>query len=241
MTRTICNFGPWSRLNRNQLIKNAYRRPKSRTEVEHVQFPSQVVIEQLSGRIQQAYGLRRPNWRGGCSTTRVWSAAAERLWAAHVADPARVPLDAELFVASQPIASPFADPWSELAQPESTRRYRSTLRRIVRRLRGELKREIGRAERLIRRGHNICEVLETRGRISPLGCYIVAMRAGLGELASSFIAAAAAQHRACPLCRDASDAFLARDLYPVETPFAATPEDAHDLKPRVDKLLRSLN
>jgi hypothetical protein len=206
-----------------------------------VQFPSQVVIEQLSRRIQQAYGLRRPDWRGGCSTARVWSAAAERLWAAHAADPARVPLDAELFVAAQPIATPFADPWSELAQPESTRRYRSTLRRIVRRLRGELKREIGRAERSIRRGHNVREVLETRRRISPLGCFIVAMRAGLTELATSFAAAAADQHRACPLCREASDALLAGDLYPVETPFAIAVEDSRDLKPRVDKLLLSLN
>ncbi len=206
-----------------------------------MQFPSQVVIEQLSRRIQQAYGLRRPDWRGGCSTARVWSAAAERLWAAHVADPARVPLDAELFVASQPIAASFADPWSELAQPESTRRYRSMLRRIVRRLRGELKREVGRAERLIRRGHDIREVLETRGRISPLGCYITSVRAGLDELARSFAAAAAAQHRACPLCRDASGALLAGDLYPVETPFAAAAEDPRDLKPRVDKLLLSLN
>jgi hypothetical protein len=206
-----------------------------------VQLPTQVVIEQLSRRIQQAYGLRRPDWRGGCSTARVWSAAAERLWAAHAADPAKVPLDAELFVASQPISGPFADPWSELAQPESTRRYRSMLRRIVRRLRGELKREISRAERLIRRGHNIREVFETRGRISPLGCYIVAVRAGLAGLATSFAAAAAAQHRACPLCREASDALLAGDLYPVETRFAATPEDLRDLKPRVDKLLLSLN
>ncbi len=87
-----------------------------------MRFPRQAVIEELSSRIEQAYGLRRPDWRGGCSTDRVWSAAAGRLWAAHAADPVRVPLDAELFVASQPIGAAFADPWSELAEPESTRR-----------------------------------------------------------------------------------------------------------------------
>ena len=151
-------------------------------------FPRQALIEELSSRIQQAYRLRHPDWRGGCSTERVWSAAAGRLWAAHAADPVRVPLDAELFVASQPIAVPFADPWSELAQPGSTRRYRSTLRRIVRRLRGELKREIARAERLIKRGRDVREVLAAGRRISPLGCFIIAIRAGDRELANSFSA-----------------------------------------------------
>jgi hypothetical protein len=205
-----------------------------------VLFPSQVVVDGLSSRIQEAYGLRQPDWRGACSTARVWNAAAERLWTAHAADPARVPLDAELFVASQPIGVPFADPWSELTQPESARRYRSTLRRIIRRLRHELKREVARTERLITRGRDICELLEKGKRISPLGCFIVAVRAGRAELANRFTAAAAAQHRACPLFREASDALLATDLYPAEahyTPHAVEP----DLNPRVERLLLSLN
>jgi hypothetical protein len=205
-----------------------------------VPFPSQVVVDQLSSRIEQAYGLRRPDWQGVCSTARVWNAAAERLWAAHAADPLRVPLDAELFVASQPIAAHFADPWSELTQPESARRYRSTLRRIVRRLRGELKREVNRAERLIGRGRDIRELLETSRRISPLGCFIVAVRAGRAELAVRFVTAAGAQHRACPLFREASDALLATDLYPAEPQFAPDAPEA-DLSPRVERLLLSLN
>ena len=197
-------------------------------------FPSQVIVDHLSSRIQQAYALRRPDWRGGCSTSRVWSAAAGRLWGAHRADPARVPLDPELFVASQPIAVSFADPWSELAQPESARRYRSSLRRIIRRLRDELKREVVRAERMIRRGRDISEVLETGKRISPLGCFIVAVRAGRHELANCFAQAAAAQNRACPLCRIASLALLPTELYPVEKP-SATHELEPDLKPRGEK------
>ena len=139
---------------------------------------NQILRDHLSRRIEEAYGLRRPDWRGGCSTSRVWNAAAERLWEAHAADPAAVPLDPELYVASQPIAVPFANPWSELAETEAGRRYWSTLRRIVSRLRGELKHEVGRAERLIRRGREICEVLKAEGRISALGCFIVAVRAG---------------------------------------------------------------
>jgi hypothetical protein len=213
---------------------------KSLPRLNQVLFPSQVLVDELSSRIQEAYALRRPDWRGTCSTARVWNAAAERLWAAHAADPARVPLDAELFVASQPISIPFADPWSELTQPESARRYRSTLRRIVRRLRGELKREVGRAERLLGRGRDIRALLEAGGRISPLGCFMVALRAGRAELADRFAAAATAQHRACPLLREASDALLSTDLYPVETHFAPHAVES-DLKPRVEKLLLSLN
>jgi hypothetical protein len=134
----------------------------------------------------------------------------------------------------------FADPWSELTQPEAARRYRTTLRRIIRRLRGELNREVRRAERLIQRGGDISNVLEAAGAISPLGCFIVAVRAGQEELAGRFAVAAAAQHRACPLCRQASLGMLAADLYPVEAKMVVE-EVKPDLKPRVEKVLLSLN
>ena len=84
-------------------------------------------MDHMAGRIEQAYGLRRPRWLRGCSTSRVWYTAALRLWESHTGDPVRVPLDPELFVASQPISAPFSDPWSELAHPESARRYRSAM------------------------------------------------------------------------------------------------------------------
>ncbi len=203
-------------------------------------FPSQVVVDQLSSRIREAYALRRPDWRGACSTARVWNAAAERLWAAHAAAPASVPLDAELFVASQPVGVPFPDPWLELTQPESARRYQMTLRRIISRLRRELKREVGRAERLIRRGRDMSELLGRDGRISALGCFIVAARAARADLAVRFAPAAAAQHHACPLLREASESLLATDLYPAE-PHVATNAVKPDLIPRVAKLLLSLN
>jgi hypothetical protein len=203
-------------------------------------LPSQGVLGRLSRRIEQAYSLRHPDWRGGCSTSRLWSAAAGRLWAAHAADPARVPLDPELFVASQPIAVPFADPWSELTQLDAERRYRSQLRRIVRRLRAELKREVARAERLIGRGRAIDDVLKTAIRLSALGCFIVALRAGRRDLTVSFRGGASAQHRACPLYRQASLALLPSDLYPVES-HSAIQEVEYNFEPRVEKLLLSLN
>jgi hypothetical protein len=203
-------------------------------------IPSQVVLARLSDRIEQAYGLRRPDWRGGCSTPRLWSAAALRLWAAHAADPAAIPLDAELFVASQPISVSFADPWSELTQPECARRYRSRLRRIVRRLRAELKREVARAEKLMARGRGIDEILKADGPISALACYIFAIRAGRADLADRLTARAVEQHRACPLYRQASLALLPRDLYPVVGRHAVKQVE-YNFEPPAEKLLLSLN
>ena len=204
-------------------------------------FPSQAVIDHLSSRIQQAYGLRRPDWRGGCSTSRVWNAAAERLWAAHAADPARVPLDPELFVASQPIAVPFADPWSELAQPESARRYRSTLRRIVRRLRDELKREVARAERLIERGRDICEVLAAGGGCLPSGASSWPIRAGRRDLANSLRRGGCSPAPGVSALSASEPCALAGQHFIRSRRHFAAHERRADLKPRVEKVLLSLN
>jgi hypothetical protein len=178
-------------------------------------LPTHEVLDQLAVRLEQAYALRRPRWWRGCSTTRVWHAAALRLWEAHVDDPARMPLDPELFVASQPISVPFADPWTELAHPGSARRYRSAVRRIIRVLRSELKREVLKAERLIGKGFAIEDVVgRNQRRLSPLARYIVAQRAGRDDLADRHAAAAANQHRSCPLYRIAVLALLPAESYP---------------------------
>jgi hypothetical protein len=178
-------------------------------------LPTHEVLDHLAGRIEHAYGLRRPRWLRGCSTSRVWYTAALRLWEAYAGDPDRVPLDPELFVASQPISAPFSDPWSELAHPKSARRYLRAVRRIVRQLRAELKRELAAAERSIREGREIVGVLGRKNRrLSSLGSYILARRAGRDDLAERFAAAAAAQHRSCPLYRTASLAFIPAEFYP---------------------------
>jgi hypothetical protein len=128
-----------------------------------------------------------------------------------------VPLDAELFVASQPVFPEFADPWRELTEPEAAERFKSRVTQIVRRLVRELKREIRRAERLINRGHEIAAVLNlTDGRLSALGCFIVAQRASRADLAIRFAAATAAQYRACPLYRLASVALVPGNIESIE-------------------------
>jgi hypothetical protein len=172
-------------------------------------LPTQEQLQALAGRIEEAYALRRPRWWRGCSTARVWFAAADCLWDAHQSDPERVPLDPELFVSSQPISMPLADPWSELAQPEAAIRYRAKVREVIRLLTAELKCEIRRAERSIREGERIRSVVSLdNSRLSPLGGYVVAQRAGRSDLAELLQPAALLQQQSCPLYKTASLAFI---------------------------------
>jgi hypothetical protein len=182
--------------------------------VSHV-LPTHQIVDLLAVRVEQAYGLRVRRWRRGCSTTRVWHAAALRLWEAHSEDPERVPLDAELYVASQLISVPMPDPWTELTHHDSAKRYRLSVKRIVGRLRAELRREVRGGERSIQRGEKVETVLSQGGRrLSALGSYILATRAGRDDLAEPFAPAAAAQHQSCPFYRLASMSLLPTELYP---------------------------
>jgi hypothetical protein len=177
-------------------------------------LPTQELIDCLADRIERAFGLRRCNWIRGCSTPRVWSAAATILWQVHSKNP-EIPLDPELFVASQPIAAPFGDPWASLARAEAGQRYRQTVRRIIRRLRSELSREVRRAEAELRQGRRLGVLIRRHDlRISPLGLYITAQRAGRADLAQRLRFAAIQQHNCCPLYRPASLALIPAALYP---------------------------
>ena len=179
-------------------------------------LPTQEVIDRLACRIERAYELRRPHWRRGCSSPRVWSAAALQLWEAHSGDPARLPLDPELFVASQAISERLPDPWFELTTPASKKMYRRQVYQIIQELRIALKREVRRAERAIERGRDISVVLTVNnGKLSDLGCYLVARRAGRDDLAVRFAAAAIEQHRFCPLYRSACLPLIPCEDYPV--------------------------
>jgi len=138
------------------------------------------------------------------------------LWQVACEDP-EVPIDPELFVASQPINAPYADPWTCLALAEAGQRYRHRVRRIIRRLRQELKREIQRAEGLLSEGRALAAVLRTRdARLSPLGLYITAQRAGRPDLAEKLRSGAVEQHKCCPLYRSASLTLLPVELYPAD-------------------------
>ncbi len=179
-------------------------------------LPTQEIVDRLACRIERAYELRRPDWRQGCSSPRVWSAAALQLWEAHAGDPSRLPLDPELFVASQVISAQFADPWRELASPAARKTYCRQVYQIIQELRSALKREVRRAERAIERGQDISSVLTVKnGRLSDLGCYLVARRAGRIDLADRLAAAAIQQHRFCPLYRSACLALIPCEDYPV--------------------------
>jgi hypothetical protein len=179
-------------------------------------LPTQETLDRLAVRIERAFTLRCSNWYRGCSTSRIWSAAAAILWEAQSEDPT-IPLDPELFVASQPLTASFTDPWSCLAQPEAGHRYRQRVRRIIRRLRTELKREIRLTEDLLRQGRALSMIIGSRdARLSPLGLYIAAHRTARPDLVRRLRRGAIEQHNCCPLYRSACLAFLPAELYPME-------------------------
>jgi hypothetical protein len=176
---------------------------------------TQCEIDILASRIEQAYHRLRPGWKGTCSTQRVWIVAAMKLHQVHQEDHS-IPVDPELFVASQPRNSMFPDPWVELTRAESLKLYRKRIREIIRALRNELEGEVKLAEERIHTGEAVSKILLSRNRrLSPLGRLIVAQRAGRFSLAKRFILGALEQHKACPLYRQASLGMLAGDLYPV--------------------------
>lgn len=201
-------------------------------------LPTQRRIDGLSSRIEIAYGLRRPEWRRGCSTPRVWQEAAYHLWRVHRDDPERIPLDPEFYVATQPVSSAFSDPWSELAGSAAARRYRNQVHRLVRCLRQELKGEVKAAERLLEESSDDPGRLANDPRLSPLGCYIAALRRGRPEIAARFARGAFGQHESCPLYRVAALGMIPGDLYPVEL---AASGRTSEITPRVDQALLSLN
>lgn len=179
-------------------------------------FVSQTEIHRLAERIERAYSRRGGRFVSGCSTPRVWNAAARALWQCRLDDP-ELPVDPELYVAAQGVDADSSDPWTDLASPEAMERFRRRVQAIVRQLQSELGREIRRAERSISRGREPVAVLNARDPgLSPLARYIVA-RKTLGEdLARRWLPGALAQHRSCPLYRNACDGFLSVAEYPSE-------------------------
>jgi hypothetical protein len=179
-------------------------------------LPTQKTIDRLAERIERAFTIRHTPWYRGCSTPRLWSAAATRLWQVHRED-RRIPLDPELFIASQPLTDSFIDPWLVLAHRDAGRRYKKQVRTIIRRLRAELRREIGRAETQVLEGEPLTVVLRAPDHhLSPLGRYITAHRAGRPDLAERFRSGAIEQHHCCPLYSAACSDLLAAELYPVD-------------------------
>lgn len=185
-------------------------------------------IEQLADRIQRSFLLQCPEWRQVGLDSRLWSAAAAILTDAH-REESWVPLDPELFVASQFVGNASHDPWRTLTRVGSKRRYLSRLRKIVRGLRLELREELRRVDRAVRRGDALEVVLlgPTR-RVSALGRYLAAYRHGRADLADRFHEPACDQHAACPLYREAARTLAPENAYPV---LALLPELARPAGP----------
>ena len=175
---------------------------------------SQDAIGLLAIRIEHAYRRRYPRWLAVGLTPGVWESAASRILEASERCP-NIPIDPELYVAVQAPGGPTPNPWAELTQSRSLRRYLKSLRTIIGQLRKELKNEVQRAESRFLRGLTLDQVLAEEGsRISALTCYILAYRAGRHDLSVKHRAAAENQHRSCPLYRLASRSLLPGHAYP---------------------------
>lgn len=196
-------------------------------------LPNQEMIDRLAERIERAFLRRYGSWNRGCSTSRVWSAAAHNLWQVHEESP-ELPLDPELYVASQSVSSRFSDPWTNLTGAEAKRRFAQHVRKIVRLLHSELSQEVAIADRLMAKGIDITRIVRSRKlRLSALGCYIVVLRAGRGDLAADFHGQALEQHRSCPLYRIACSSFLPEGYYPDEEYEARRPSPSPAFNPCV--------
>ncbi len=178
-------------------------------------LPTQESIDCLADRIARAFTRRHPAWTPTRTSPGAWESAATGLLMLHRNVPA-IPLDPELFVAVQP-ARRWPEPWSDLAQEGARRRYRKHVRKIISQLRSEIRDEVRLAERQIRRGSPPNSVLSATGqRLSALGRYVIARRAGLDDLAERLRPEAERQHRACPLYQHACRPLLPHDAaYPL--------------------------
>jgi hypothetical protein len=140
---------------------------------------------------------------------------ANRLLEIHRAD-SSIPLDPELYVAAQGSRRRWSDPWHDLAGEAPARRFRQSVRKIVTQLKKELRGELRYAMDLASHGRSLEAIMRSpSASISPLGRYILAHRAGRGDLKEELLAAASEQHRACPLYRQACAELLSGPDYPV--------------------------
>lgn len=168
----------------------------------------------LARRIERAYIRRNPTWIRDTACPRVWDVAALRLIEVSMHNPL-ITLDPELYVAVLSVGGGRRNPWIELTQNLSKSRYISALRKIVGFLRRELKLELRRAQISISDGLELEQVFQvSRGRISPLTCYILAYHAGRLDLMSELEGRSVRQHQSCPLYRLACSSLLPDDAYP---------------------------
>lgn len=184
-------------------------------------------IEHVADRIERAYLRRCSQWRHAHLDPRLWVAAAELLVDVNRRE-AWVPLDPELFVASQVENAPGSDPWLELTRPSSQIRYMSRVRKIVRGLRRELRRELRQIEVALQGGESLEVVLlgPSRG-LTALGRYLAACQYGRTDLAYRFRHEARDQDAACPLYRQSALGLIPDHAYPIDADPAVSSMPGH--------------
>jgi hypothetical protein len=176
-------------------------------------MPSQTTITEIADRIEMAYARKTADLISMRSSGGVWEAAATGLLMLAESDPT-IPVDAELFVAVQPVKG-WSDPWGDLASQLALMRYHREVKQIIAQLRSEIKAEMTYARKRFLSGISTTKILtDAADRLSPLGRYILAYRAGLFEMAERIRPDAERQHRACPLYQAACKGLIDDSVYP---------------------------
>jgi hypothetical protein len=217
LSHFVGNYGPGSVARGSSRSPGAIRHPDPspvNDPIEDTVICSRDAIEHLASRIERAYLRRNPRWRSFGADQGVWQSAASRLLEASIDSP-NLPIDPELFVAVLAPGGSSPDPWTELTQRSAQTRYLKALRQIIGRLARELRAELRLAECRLSGGMGLDDLIADRkDRISALTRYILAFRAGRFDLVFKLQAAAQAQHRSCPLYRQASRTLLPNHAYP---------------------------
>ncbi len=175
-------------------------------------------LDQLAGRIAQAYHRKHPLWVEIGLTPGVWNSAAIRLNEVAIYHPG-LPIDPELFVAVQDYRTFRRDPWCELTQEGSAKVYRATVRKIIKRLRTELATELRRSKRHLAAGRTLDDIMtSTKSRVSPIAKLVLCHDQDRTDLVEAIRPSAEAQHVACPLYRFACKNLMPRSVYPEPQP-----------------------
>lgn len=179
---------------------------------------SQKTLDRSAEMIKQAYLRQNSGYSPSSCSSEVWVAAAMRMH--QVAEEnLGIPVDAELFVASQVYRGFRRDPWTELTQAGASRNYRQAIRKIVGLLEKEISREIRWATRKMESGASLDGLMASaKTKLSPLSKFYFAREFGRSDLADRYRDDARDQHLSCPLYETAFRNLLPSMIYPADSP-----------------------
>ena len=164
-------------------------------------------------RLETAFQVRYPQFTRVAIDSRLWEILVVDLLEAHRKS-RWLPIDPELFIACQTARENLLDPWSQLSPTVAIRAYCVQVRKIIRSLRAELRKELRTLARADRSG-TLSKIYEHESRsVSSLAKHLYAIREELVGYAEKYRLPAYRQHLGCPLYAEAAKPLLPGSVYP---------------------------